>query len=151
MTASDKDLADLSALNARFIHNFVTRDVPSHDAILHPRFLSIGKTGKYTSRSDYLRAWATAFDPNVIVYWDLRDERIDIFGDTALVRAANKQTIRVGNSETTSMTVYTDTYQREDGRWLCIQAQITIVAPEYYPPDSTILRRYVRGELQPDA
>ncbi len=25
----------LRALNARFIHNFITNDVPSHDAILH--------------------------------------------------------------------------------------------------------------------
>ena len=27
---------ELRALNARFIHNFVTNDVASHDAILHP-------------------------------------------------------------------------------------------------------------------
>jgi hypothetical protein len=32
---------ELRALNARFIHNFVTNDVVSHDAILHPGFINI--------------------------------------------------------------------------------------------------------------
>jgi hypothetical protein len=35
------DLEALSALNKRFIHNFVTNDVQSHDAILHPHFRAI--------------------------------------------------------------------------------------------------------------
>jgi hypothetical protein len=29
------DLAQLKKLNATFIHNFVTNNVPSHDAIIH--------------------------------------------------------------------------------------------------------------------
>ena len=33
-------MSELRALNARFIHNFVTRDVASHDAILHPAFIN---------------------------------------------------------------------------------------------------------------
>ena len=34
---SAETMNELRALNARFIHNFVTNDVASHDAILHPR------------------------------------------------------------------------------------------------------------------
>jgi len=37
---------ELRALNARFIHNFVTNDVASHDAILHPDFINIWPTGQ---------------------------------------------------------------------------------------------------------
>ena len=35
----------LRTLNARFIHNFITNDVPSHDAILHKDFICITPTG----------------------------------------------------------------------------------------------------------
>jgi hypothetical protein len=38
---STETMNELRALNARFIHNFVTNDVASHDAILHPRFINI--------------------------------------------------------------------------------------------------------------
>jgi len=48
-TAKDQSagtMDQLRALNARFIHNFVTNDVASHDAILHPRFINIWPTGQ---------------------------------------------------------------------------------------------------------
>ena len=83
----EQDLADLRALNARFIHNYITRDVASHDAITHSRFVCLGSTGKYIEKPAYLAYWATAFDPDVVIYWDTRDERISVFGHTALVRA----------------------------------------------------------------
>jgi hypothetical protein len=76
--------AELRALNAKFIHNFVTNDVPSHDAILHKDFTCINAAGGRFSRADYLKYWATGFDPERIVYWDYRDELIDVFGSTAL-------------------------------------------------------------------
>jgi hypothetical protein len=147
MTHPDQDLEKLRALNARFIHNFVTNDVPSHDAITHPRFLYISTSGARVDRATYLHQWATGFDPEVIVYWDVRDEKIDVYGDCALVRATNKHTRRVGGEDVTGMTSYTDTYVREQGRWLCVQAQLTTVAPDHYPGDETIVSRYVKGRL----
>ena len=44
--------AELRALNARFIHNFITNDVPSHDAILHEDFICITPTGARVGRAD---------------------------------------------------------------------------------------------------
>src|SRR4051812_47515390 len=74
------------------------------------------------AKGDY-RLWAT-FDPEVIVYWDVRDELITVIGNVALVRSTNKSTRRRDGNEVTGMTTYTDTYLRENGAWKCIPAQI---------------------------
>jgi hypothetical protein len=138
----------LRALNACFIHNFVTNDVASHDAILHPGFINIWPTGQRWDRATYLKYWATAFDPKVIVYWDVRDELITIIGGVALVRSTNKHTRRRDGKEVTAMTMYTDTYLFENGAWKCIQAQLTAVAPEHQPSDDTIVSVYIEGKRQ---
>jgi hypothetical protein len=139
---------ELRALNARFIHNFVTSDVASHDALLHPAFINIWPTGQRLDRASYLKYWATAFDPKVIVYWDVRDELITVTGNVALVRATNKHTRRRDGKELTGMTMYTDTYLFENGAWKCVQAQLTPVAPEHEPADDTIVSVYLEGRLQ---
>jgi ketosteroid isomerase-like protein len=141
--------AELRALNARFIHNFITNDVAGHDAILHPAFVCISPAGVRVSRADYLAEWAHGFDAERIPYFDYRDERIDVFGDTALLRSTNKSVRLKDGVETTGMTMYTDTYVRQDGAWKCVQAQITPVQPAHYPPDETIVKKYVRGVAQP--
>ena len=148
---STEVMDELRALNARFIHNFVTNDVASHDAILHPAFISIWPTGQRWDRASYLKYWATAFDPKVIPYWDVRDELITVIGDVALVRSTNKAIRRRDGNEVTGMTAYTDTYLFENGAWKCIQAQIQAVAPEFYPADDTIVSVYIDGKLQPRA
>lgn len=144
-TEAAATLAELAALNARFIHNFVTNDVAGHDAILHHAFLYVAADGRRVTRAPYLHRWATGFDPDVIVYWDTRDELITVAGDCALVRATNKHVVVAAGREVTGMTTYTDTYVREDGRWLCIQAQLGPVAEANWPGDSTIVNAYVRG------
>lgn len=145
---SAETMNTLRALNARFINNFVTNDVASHDAILHPSFIDIRPNGRRQDRATYLKHWATGFDPKVIVYWDVRDELITVIGDVALVRSTNKCTRRRGGADVTGMTTYTDTYLFENGAWTCIQAQITAVAPENYPSDDTIVSVYIEGKLQ---
>ncbi len=140
--------AELRALNARFIHNFITNDVPSHDAILHKDFICITPTGARIGRADYLKDWATGFDPGRIPYFDYRDELIHVFGDTALLRSTNKSIRMSGGTETMSMTMYTDIYVRENGAWKCVQAPITPVAPANYPPDETIVKKYIGGKAQ---
>ena len=148
MASAQTDLATLSALNKRFIHNFVTNDVPSHDEILHPSFRTIDTAGGHMDRASYLVEWATGFDPDVITYWDMRDERITLIGDVALVGATNKWTRVIKGVETKGMTCYTDTYIRTGENWLCVLAQLTSVAPQNYPSDDTIVVKYVGGVLQ---
>ena len=55
MMNSNADLAELRALNKRFIHNFVTNNVLSHEAILHPGFTSITPSGARVDRAAYLQ------------------------------------------------------------------------------------------------
>ncbi len=148
MNTPDSDLEALQRLNKRFIHNFVTNDVASHDAILHPSFRALYPGGVHIDRATYLKAWATGFDPAVITYWDMRDQRITLVGDTALVGATNRWVRVGGGGETVGMTCYTDTYVRTDKGWLCVLAQLTPVTPENHPGDDTIVVKYLRGELQ---
>ncbi len=143
------DLANLRALNARFIHNFITCDVASHSKIIHPHFVCISTNGSKQQRAAYLHDWATDFDAAIIPYWDTRDEQIEVFGDVALVRSTNKYVRRIDGRDVVGMTTYTDTYIRQGETWLCIQAQLTPVSPEHYPPDATIISVYVDGHLQP--
>lgn len=147
--ASPRAMDDLRMLNARFIDNFINNDVASHDAMLHEQFLYVRGNGARVDRATYLKNWATGFDPEVIVYWDLRDELITIIGDVALVRATNKHAIRHDGHEETGMTTYTDTYLHEGGEWKCIQAQITPVASGHEPGDDTIISVYIKGVRQP--
>lgn len=146
--ASPHARQDLRWLNAVFIENFINNDVISHDAILHAGFIAIQGDGARIDRESYLRKWATGFDPEVIVYWDVRDELITVVGNVALVRATNKHVIRRDGREMTGMTTYTDTYVYESGAWKCVQAQITPLAPEHEPGDDTILTVYLKGVNQ---
>ncbi|TWO71720.1 nuclear transport factor 2 family protein [Caenimonas sedimenti] len=146
--ATESELEGLRRLNRRFIHNFVTNDVASHDAILHASFRALYPGGVHIDRQAYLRSWRTGFDPAAIPYWDMRDQRITVAGDTALVGATNKW-IRVRDGiESTGMTCYTDTYIRTPHGWLCVLAQLTPVTPENHPGDDTIVVKYLRGVLQ---
>lgn len=149
-SAVHETLRTLRSLNKRFIHNFVTNDVASHEAILHPQFRNITSSGAHVDRTTYLERWGTGFDPAVIVYWDMRDERITLVGETALVSATNRWIRLIKGVETLGMTGYTDTYVLCGGRWLCALAQLTSVAPENYPSDETIVVRYLKGRLQAD-
>jgi len=146
--ASPEALEDLRKLNARFIANFIANDVASHDAMLHERFLYIRGNGARVDRIAYLEQWATGFDPDVIVYWDTRDELITVIGDVGLVRATNKYVLRHATHQEAGMAADTDTYLYVNGAWKCIQAQITPVGSGNEPADETVISVYVNGVLQ---
>jgi hypothetical protein len=147
MNPADPELPTLRALNRRFIHNFVTRDVRSHDQLLHARFHAITALGTRMERAEYLAYWATAFDPALIVYWDMRDERIERFGSMACVSATNRWVRQQDGARLAGTTVYTDSYVQEEGRWLCVLAQMTTVAEAPAGSDDGIVVRYHAGVL----
>ncbi|MFM9841666.1 MAG: nuclear transport factor 2 family protein [Dongiaceae bacterium] len=140
--------SELRLLNVRFIENFIRNDVKSHDAMLHADFIGIQSDGSRIDRASYLKKWATGFDPEVIVYWDVRDELITVAGNVALVRATNKEICRTAGKDIAAMSTYTDTYLYEGGAWKCIQAQITPVTPGREPGEDTIIAVYIKGVRQ---
>jgi hypothetical protein len=140
--AQHDELAKLKELNATFIHNFVTNDTASHNKIIHKDFVYISSSGRVVPRDEYMKNWAHGYDAKVYKYWDYRDEAIRIFGNTALVRSLDKYTVVENGKDITGMTIYTDTYIKENGEWKCVQAQITNVDPKYYRGDDKILRKY---------
>ena len=120
----------------------MTNDVPAHDAILHPDFICLSSNGARIDRASYLRRWQNLFDPEVVIYWDTRDELITVHGAVALVRATNKHTERHNGVETTGMTNYTDTYLFEHGAWKCLPG-----SPHAGCPRALAQRRHHRQRL----
>jgi hypothetical protein len=57
------------------------------------KFAHVSTDGVRWGRPESLRRWATGFIPDVIIYWDTRDERISVFGNVALVWSVNKHVI----------------------------------------------------------
>ncbi|HTD94671.1 MAG TPA: nuclear transport factor 2 family protein, partial [Chitinophagaceae bacterium] len=123
-----EDLQALSELNASFIQNFISQDVPGHDRILHQDFVCIENSGEIVGRQDYLRDWATAYENSGCSSFRHEDEFIRIFGNVALVRSKTVSTKLIEGVVVEGNTVYTDTYVKENCKWLCVQAQITPVS-----------------------
>lgn len=119
------DLAQLSALNARFIQNFLHNDTVGHNKIIYKDFVCIMSNGAVVNRNDYMKGWAYGYDPLVYKSFTMQNETIRLFGNTALVRAETPYTFIKEGKEISGITIYTDTYIKLDGRWWCIQAQLT--------------------------
>jgi hypothetical protein len=126
-TIQESDRATLSALNAKFIKNYVTNDTASHNTIVHKDFVYISSSGKIVPRDAYMNNWAHDYDPKVYKSFEYSNEFIRIFGNMALVRANNTFSWMENGKLKHGKTVYTDTYVKENGRWWCVQAQITDV------------------------
>ncbi len=119
---SNKDLEQLKALNKQFINNYRTSDTVAHSRLIHPDFVCIESSGRIIGRKEYLATWGMG--PEYVAF-DYEDEKIRIFGNMALVRSKNTYTIKTGDKTISGATIYTDTYVKEKGKWLCVQAQIT--------------------------
>jgi hypothetical protein len=122
---SDQSL--LSGLNAQFIKNFVTQDTSSHNKIIHKDFICIESSGQIVDRETYLKNWATHYSNGGYVTFSYSDEVIRMFGNMALVRSRTNYTKMVNGKIAEGNSIYTDTYIKENGAWLCVQAQITSV------------------------
>ena len=132
VTKSDEETngKQLSELNAKFIRNFLTQDVLSHNEIIHKDFVCIESNGSIVSRDVYLKHWPTDFDNSGYTSFEYKDECIRIFENIALVRAKTIYTKQADGKEKEGYTIYTDTYLKENGKWQCVQVQITPVTTD---------------------
>ena len=125
--ANKEDLAQLSKLNAQFIQNFIKQDTTGHNQIIHKDFVCIQGSGVVVGREEYMKGWATGYTDSKYIAFRQIDEFIRIFGNVALVRSRTPYTKEVNGEKIHGASIYTDTYVKEDGRWWCVQAQITPV------------------------
>lgn len=124
-TANKSDIALLSELNERFIKNFVTQDTTAHNEIIHKDFICINNDGSISGRAEYMNGWSNSYQKSGYTSFSYTDELIRIFGNTALVRSRTVYTKLKEGKVINGSSVYTDTYIKENGRWWCVQAQIT--------------------------
>ncbi len=125
ITKTDEIL--LSELNAQFIKNFISQDVVAHDKILHKDFICIENNGVIVDRKEYLSEWAHAYENSGCTAFSYASEYIRIFGNVALVRSVSSYAKIKEGKKFGGESVYTDTYLKENGSWMCVQAQMTPV------------------------
>jgi hypothetical protein len=119
------DRASLSKLNAQFIKNYINHDTIAHNEIIHKDFVCIENNGAIESRKEYMKVWAVDYPSSGFTSFGHTDEYIRFFGDVALVRSKSFYTRIKNGKSINGSSIYTDTYKKENGRWWCIQAQIT--------------------------
>ncbi len=124
-STSHADRAILSQLNKKFINNFVTQDTVSHNQIVHKDFVCIESSGVIVGRKEYMKGWARGYKDSGYVTFSMTDEFIRMFGNMALIRSRTVYTNIKDGATIYGGTIYTDTYVKEDGKWQCVQAQIT--------------------------
>jgi ketosteroid isomerase-like protein len=125
--ANKDDLAQLSKLNAQFIQNFIKQDTNGHNEIIHKDFVCIQSSGVIVGRDEYMKGWATGYADSKYTTFRYTEEFIRVFGDVALVRSKTPYAKEVNGEKIKGASVYTDTYVKENGRWWCVQAQITTI------------------------
>lgn len=121
------DESVLSELNAQFIKNFINQDTVAHNKIIHKDFICIEGSGAIINRDVYMKNWATDFENSGYITFSYCDEVIRIFGEMALIRSKTVYTKMVDGKSVEGNSIYTDTYVKENEKWICVQAHITPV------------------------
>jgi ketosteroid isomerase-like protein len=119
-TAEAEAVATLHELNARYIRAFVESDTAWYDENLTDDFICVRADGRRIDKAEFLRVAAEG--PGVV---GVSVAEIDVrpLGDVALVHGVTSY-LRDGSPMSRR---YTDVWQRRDGRWLAVAAQITPV------------------------
>jgi ketosteroid isomerase-like protein len=109
----------LKRLNQEYVDAFLKSDVAWYRENLADDFVCIESDGTVLDRARFLENAGRATDVST---YELRDVRVRIFGDVALVHATGDWARRDG---TKGVSRYTDVYAREGDRWKAVSAQIT--------------------------
>lgn len=121
----DEDIAELSKLNKQFFQNYLNNDTVAHNKIVYKDFICISGNGAIINRDDYMKGWSHGYDPVFYKSFIQQNESIRLFGNTALVRAETVCSYMENDTKVFLTTLYTDTYLKLNGRWWCVQAQLT--------------------------
>ncbi|HYE91408.1 MAG TPA: nuclear transport factor 2 family protein [Terriglobales bacterium] len=114
---SDRDV--LQDLNRAYIRSVQDSDVRWFDAHLSADFLNTNPDGSMVDRAGFLKQIAP---PCAVTNLREEDVLIRVFGDVALIHARTVYTKPDGQP---GRGRYTDTWVRQEGRWLCVAAHVT--------------------------
>jgi len=111
-------VAALHDLNAHYIRAFVESDAAWYSAHLSEDFVCTLADGRRINKAEFLRRTEEGPGVRGVTY-----DQIDVrpLGDVALVHGVTHYT-RDGAPASTR---YTDVWQRREGRWLAVAAQLT--------------------------
>jgi hypothetical protein len=114
-------VATLHELNSHYIRAFLESDTAWYDENLGDDFVCTLANGRRIDRDEFLRRNAEGPGVTNVSY-----DQIDVrpLGDAALVHGVTHY-VRDGAPASTR---YTDVWQRRDGRWRAVAAQLTSVA-----------------------
>jgi hypothetical protein len=117
-TTREEDMAVLHQLNRDYLRSDQNSDVARYQEFLAPEFTASLPDYELYDRAAFL---ALIAKPRPFTDLACQDVRITLLGDVALVHA--RMTLRTLRGEL-KRGRYTDEYQRRDGKWLCIGANV---------------------------
>lgn len=118
-TATESDLATLRELNLGYVRSVQASDVGWFDEYLADDFLCTSSDGSLLDRSAFLEHTA---HPVTIANLAAHDVNVRLLGDIAIIHA---RTTFAGPDGRPGTSRYTDVWERRDGRWFAIAAQVT--------------------------
>jgi ketosteroid isomerase-like protein len=113
-----EDRATLEQLNHEYVRSVQDKDVAWFDANLSADFINTASDGSLADRQTFLGQIAKGTGVAKIAEEDVV---IRLLGDTAIIHAATAFTTDAGVS---SRGRYTDIWQKQNGRWLCVAAHV---------------------------
>jgi hypothetical protein len=113
---SAEDLAILEQLNLDAIHSVQTNDVKRFSELLAQDFI-MQTEGVSRNRAEYLEYIA---EPRPFKDLAVHDVNIRILSDVALIHARSTLTTLADGVDKEAL--YTDTYQKREGTWVCVAA-----------------------------
>ena len=115
----ESDLDVLAELNLGYVRSVQESDVAWFDEMLAEDFLCTSSDGSLLDRAAFLEHTG---HPGTISGLEAHDVDVRLFGDLAIIHA--RTTFRHADGSD-GASRYTDIWQRRDGRWLAIAAQVT--------------------------
>ena len=115
-TRSAEDLAALEQLNLDYIHADQSNDVERFRELLGDDFI-MQTEGVTRDRAEYLEYIAK---PRPFKNLEVHDVNVRILGDVALIHA--RSTLTTLDDGVKREALYTDTYQKRAGGWVCVAA-----------------------------
>jgi uncharacterized protein (TIGR02246 family) len=120
--AQSSDADALKALNAAFIHGYMTKDTAKLSPIFADDFILINPSGKRRNKQEVLNGFVTS--PHFLSC-EVDTVEVRLYGTIGLVLARAVFTSEDKGKKTSGKTDYLDVYEKRKGRWVAIAAHVT--------------------------